>query len=60
MIRRDRQPRAGGRVKPPLEHVALDNQRALNTTLDRALAFGANIDEYRLCFGHRLMGLIRR
>jgi hypothetical protein len=50
MIGRDRQPRAGSRVKPPLEHVALDNQRAGNTALGRALTFGTNINEYRLCF----------
>ena len=50
MIGRDRQPRAGSRVKPPLERVALDPQRAGNTALGRALTFGTNINEYRLCF----------
>src|SRR5580704_11711877 len=59
MTGRDRQPRAGGRVEPPLEHVTFAGQRARNAALDCALAFGTNIDEYRLCFVHRLIGLIR-
>jgi hypothetical protein len=54
MIGRDRQPRAGGWVEPPLEHVTFNNQRACNTTLNRALAFGTNIDEHRLTPEHIL------
>jgi DNA polymerase IV len=52
----DRQTRAGGWVEAPLEHVTFDNQRARNTTLNRALAFGTNIDEYRHSRGRALRG----
>ena len=52
MIGRDRQPRAGGGVSWSYQDVTFDNQRARNTALDRALAFGANIDQYRLCHGY--------
>jgi len=45
VIFHDRQPRVGGWVEPPLEHVTLDNQRVGNSSLDRALAFWTNIDE---------------
>ena len=60
MIARDRQPRAGGWVQPPLEHVTFNHQRARDTTLNRTLAFGTNIDKRRLCLDHRLIGFIWR
>ncbi len=60
MVGRDRQPRARGRVEPPLEHVTFDNQCARNTALTSALAFGPNIDEYGLRFCRRLIGLLGR
>src|SRR6202034_4434672 len=49
--------RLGG---PPLEHITFDNQRARNTTLNRVLALGTNIDEYRPRFDDRLIGPIWR
>jgi hypothetical protein len=46
--------------EPPLKHVAFDNQRACNTTLNRARWPSGRMSTSRLCFGHRLIGLIRR
>ncbi len=43
----DRQPRARSRIKPPLEHVLLNDKRACDAALDRSLRLLTDIDEDR-------------
>ena len=57
MICRDEQACAAGWVEAPLEYVPFYNQRVGDISLDCALAFGANVDEYCVCLGHGIQGL---
>ena len=46
VVGRDRQPRVAGRVEPPLQHVALDEQRARDVALLGALGRRPDVDEH--------------
>jgi hypothetical protein len=41
-----RQPRLAGRVEPPLQHVALDDQRTRNLALGSALPFRTDVHQH--------------
>jgi hypothetical protein len=54
-----RQARGAGRVEAPLEHVALDDQRAGNLTLLHPLRVRPDVDQQR-AGGRSGVGLLRR